>query len=161
MLRRVLRQDPDIIMVGEIRDEATAELALRAALTGHLILSTVHTNDSVGIIPRLANMGIAPYLIAASLKYCSAQRLVRKVCTNCGGKGCDSCGDSGYRGRTVLGEVFYVDEEIRSLIEKEKTSDEITSVLLKKGMKGIVERGKEKVRQGITTKEELEREALV
>lgn len=161
MLRRVLRQDPDIIMVGEIRDEATAELALRAALTGHLILSTVHTNDSVGIIPRLTNMGIAPYLTAASLKYCSAQRLVRKLCADCKGSGCDTCGGSGYRGRTVLGEVFYVDDEIRALIEKEKTSDEIRAVLVKKGMKGLVERGKEKVKQGITTQEELEREALL
>jgi general secretion pathway protein E/type IV pilus assembly protein PilB len=161
MLRRVLRQDPDVIMVGEIRDEATAELALRSALTGHLILSTLHTNDSAGIIPRLANMGIAPYLTAAALRCCSAQRLVRKLCTNCGGRGCDFCGGSGYRGRTVIGEVFCVDEEIRSLIEKEKTADEIRKVLVKNGMKTLVDRGLEKVKRGITTKEELEREAMI
>ena len=161
MLRRVLRQDPDIIMVGEIRDEATAELALRSALTGHLILSTLHTNDSAGIIPRLTDMGIAPYLTAASLRYCSAQRLVRRLCKKCGGNGCDSCGGSGYRGRTVIGEVFCVDEEIRFLIEKEKTADEIRKALIKKGMKTLYERGMEKVQEGITTKEELEREALI
>ena len=161
MLRRVLRQDPDVIMVGEIRDEATAELALRSALTGHLILSTIHTNDSAGIIPRLADMGIAPYLTAAALRYCSAQRLIRRLCLHCKGAQCDFCGQSGYHGRTVIGEVFCVDEEIRALIEKEKTADEIRKVLTKRGMKTLAERGKEKVQQGITTIEELEREALI
>ena len=161
MLRRVLRQDPDVIMVGEIRDEPTAELALRSALTGHLILSTLHTNDSAGIIPRLADMGIAPYLTASALKCCSAQRLVRKLCKSCKGKGCDSCGGSGYSGRTVIGEVFRVDEEIRTMIEKEKTADEIRIVLKKHGMRTLAERGKEKVKLGITTMEELEREALL
>ena len=161
MLRRVLRQDPDVIMVGEIRDEPTAELALRSALTGHLILSTLHTNDSAGIIPRLADMGIAPYITAAALRYCSAQRLVRKLCTNCKGSGCDFCGGSGYRGRTVIGEVFYVNEEIRAMIEKGKTADEIRTVLERHGMKTLRSRGLEKVKLGITTQEELEREALL
>lgn len=161
MLRRVLRQDPNVIMVGEIRDEATAELALRSALTGHLILSTIHTNDSAGIIPRLTNMGIAPYLIAAALSYCSAQRLVRRLCVKCKGKGCDNCGGIGYKGRTVIGEVFCVDEEIRALIEKEKPVDEIRKVLAKKGMKTLFDHGMEKVKKGITSREELEREALI
>ncbi|MCL1812623.1 MAG: GspE/PulE family protein [Treponema sp.] len=161
MLRRVLRQDPDVIMVGEIRDEATAELALRSSLTGHLILSTLHTNDSAGIITRLTDMGIAPYLTAASLRYCSAQRLVRRLCKKCNGKGCNFCGGSGFRGRSVIGEVFCVDEEIRFLIGKEKTADEIRKVLIKKGMKTLFERGMEKVKKGITTREELEREALI
>jgi general secretion pathway protein E/type IV pilus assembly protein PilB len=161
MLRRVLRQDPDVIMVGEIRDEPTAELALRSALTGHLIFSTLHTNDSVGIIPRLKDMGIAPYLSAASLRFCSAQRLVRKLCKNCKGRACDLCGGAGYRGRTVIGEVFCVDEEIRAMIEKEKTAGELRKMLAKRGMKTLAERGMEKVRLGITSKEELEREALL
>ena len=161
MLRRVLRQDPDVIMVGEIRDETTAELALRSALTGHLIFSTLHTNDSAGIIPRLTDMGIAPYLTAAALRCCSAQRLVRRLCIKCKGSGCDLCGGIGYRGRTVIGEVFFVDEEIRLLIEKEKTADEILKILIKKGIKTMRARGLEKVKQGITTKEELEREALL
>jgi type II secretory ATPase GspE/PulE/Tfp pilus assembly ATPase PilB-like protein len=106
-------------------------------------------------------MGIAPYLTAAALRCCSAQRLVRKLCKKCNGHGCDFCGGSGYHGRTVIGEVFFVDEEIRALIEKEKTADEIKRALVKKGMKTLAERGKEKVRQKITTKEELEREALL
>jgi len=161
MLRRVLRQDPDVIMVGEIRDEPTAELALRSALTGHLILSTLHTNDSAGIIPRLADMGIAPYITASALRYCSAQRLVRKLCTGCNGSGCDSCGGSGYRGRTVIGEVFYVNEEIRAMIEKGKTADEIRAVLKRQGMKTLRDRGLEKVKLGITARKELEREAML
>jgi general secretion pathway protein E/type IV pilus assembly protein PilB len=161
MLRRVLRQDPDVIMVGEIRDRATAELAVRAALTGHLILSTVHTNDSVGIIPRLADMGIAPYLIAGTLRCGAAQRLVRRICKSCGGKGCDICTGSGYRGRTVIGEVFEVDGELRRMIGAGTNVEEIRKYTAKNGMKGLAERGKEKIRKGITTREELEREALV
>jgi general secretion pathway protein E/type IV pilus assembly protein PilB len=160
MLRRVLRQDPDVIMVGEIRDSATAELALRAALTGHLIFSTVHTNDSVGIIPRLIDMGIAPYLLAASLRCAAAQRLVRRVCPLCGGKGCDVCGASGYRGRTVVGEVFWVDEPVRRGIEKGMSAEEIRRLLSRRGMKSLAERGLDKVKRGITTRAELEREAL-
>lgn len=161
MLRRVLRQDPDVIMVGEIRDTATAELAVRAALTGHLILSTVHTNDSVGIIPRLADMGIAPYLLAATVRCGAAQRLVRRVCGQCGGKGCSGCGHTGYWGRTVIGEVFTVDEAVRRLIERGTATEGMRSMLSAKGMKTLVERGKEEVRQGITSREELEREALL
>jgi general secretion pathway protein E/type IV pilus assembly protein PilB len=161
MLRRVLRQDPDVIMVGEIRDSATAELALRAALTGHLIFSTVHTNDSVGIINRLTDMGIAPYLLAASLRCAAAQRLLRRVCPFCGGRGCNSCGASGYLGRIAAGEVFWVDDSIRRGIERGKTADELRKMLPRQGMKSLAERGKDMVKRGITTRRELEKEALL
>jgi general secretion pathway protein E/type IV pilus assembly protein PilB len=160
LLRRVLRQDPDVIMVGEIRDGATAELALRAALTGHLILSTVHSTDSVGIIPRLVDMGIGPRLIAATLRCASAQRLVRRVCVPCGGAGCSECGGTGYRGRTVIGEVFTVDEEVRGCIGRGGAAEELRALLMRKGMKPLLQRGMEAVRKGRTTMEELEREAL-
>jgi general secretion pathway protein E/type IV pilus assembly protein PilB len=161
MLRRVLRQDPDVIMVGEIRDTATAELALRAALTGHLILSTLHTNDSVGIIPRLADMGIDPYLIAATLRCAAAQRLVRRLCCHCGGRGCGDCGGSGYLGRTVIGEVFFVNEILRGIIEQGGSADDIREAAARGGMKTLAQRGMEKVEKGITTRDELEREALL
>jgi general secretion pathway protein E/type IV pilus assembly protein PilB len=161
MLRRVLRQDPDVIMVGEIRDTATAEIALRAALTGHMILSTVHTNDSVAVIPRLLDMGLESYLIAATLRCAAAQRLVRKRCSLCGGKGCAACGDTGYLGRTVIGETFLVDAEIESMIAAGSQAEPIRKALIRKGMKSLREDGLEKVQQGITTREELEKEGLL
>jgi general secretion pathway protein E/type IV pilus assembly protein PilB len=161
MLRRVLRQDPDVIMVGEIRDSATAEIALRAALTGHVILSTVHTNDSVAVIPRLQDMGLESYLIAATLRCAAAQRLVRKRCSLCGGKGCVACGGTGYLGRTVIGETFLVDDEIEGMIASGAQAEPIRKALIKKGMKSLRDDGLEKVKQGITTREELEKEGLL
>jgi general secretion pathway protein E/type IV pilus assembly protein PilB len=185
MLKRVLRQDPDIIMVGEIRDTSTAEIALRAALTGHLILSTVHTNNSVSAITRLSDMGVAPYLTAATLRCIAAQRLVRKVCPFCSrlskpdsataalfqrygfsGKhyklpvGCDSCGGTGYSGRMVIGEVFPVDNTIIAMIEQENSTDEITAYITAAGFTSMASDGIEKCAAGVTTLDELEKEAL-
>ncbi|MBP3708984.1 MAG: type II/IV secretion system protein [Treponema sp.] len=186
MLRRVLRQDPDVIMVGEIRDSATAELAVRAALTGHVILSTLHTNDSVSAVTRLKNMGIEPYLVSSVLKYALAQRLVRKVCPHCaktvpltaemkalqkkfgvaGTKmkaavGCEQCSFTGYAGRTVVSEVFEIGEDVALLIDKEKSDAELRSRAAKNGMKMLAEDAVRKILAGVTTLEEAKREALV
>lgn len=182
ILRRVLRQDPDVIMVGEIRDTATAELSMRAALTGHLVLSTLHTKDSVSVITRLKNMGIEPYLICAVLKGSIAQRLVRKVCRNCKtevrltkseralfevyqvkakklfkGTGCKSCSGTGYHGRTGIFELFAKEDEVEDLILKNSKDSEIKTYLESAGMKSLMVNGLEKVVAGETTIEELER----
>jgi general secretion pathway protein E/type IV pilus assembly protein PilB len=189
MLRRVLRQDPNVIMVGEIRDNVTAELALRSALTGHLILSTLHTNDSVSVIARLANMGLEPYLIAAVLRCTVAQRLVRKICPYCRketpvndrlkrlldtyhiesvgnekmfiSEGCESCDYSGYKGRTVLSEVFTVDQAIEEMITKNRPATEIREYAKNNGMKEIPEDALRKVADGITSLDEIEREVIL
>jgi general secretion pathway protein E/type IV pilus assembly protein PilB len=186
MLRRVLRQDPNVIMVGEIRDNATAELAIRSALTGHLILSTLHTNDSVSVIARLVNMGLEPYLIAAVLRCTVAQRLVRKICPVCKKEtpindtlkklfdvyhienekiyisaGCESCDYSGYKGRTVLSEVFTVDQEIEEMITKNSPSTEIRRYAKNNGMKEIARDALKKVADGITDLNEIEREVIL
>jgi general secretion pathway protein E/type IV pilus assembly protein PilB len=186
MLRRVLRQDPNVIMVGEIRDSVTAGLALRSALTGHLILSTLHTNDSVSVIPRLANMGIEPYLIAAVLRCAAAQRLVRKLCPACSKKlpfntrmksllkayqvegkemsapsGCDACGHTGYKDRTVLGEVFSVSPEIENMIIQKKSAADIRKQAEYEGMVPMAKDALEKAAAGITSFEEIEREVIL
>ena len=186
MLRRVLRQDPNVIMVGEIRDNATAELALRSALTGHLILSTLHTNDSVSVITRLENMGLEPYLIAAVLRCSVAQRLVRKICPSCRkeiaasgqlrsllkkyaidgdcayeSSGCPSCDYSGYRGRTVISEVFTVDKTAEEMIAERKPVTEILRyATAHTGMRTMTKNALQKVADGITTMREVEREVL-
>jgi len=182
ILRRVLRQDPDVIMVGEIRDSTTAELAMRAALTGHLVLSTLHTKDSVSVITRLRNMGIEPYLIAAVLKGSIAQRLVRKICPSCReevsptrrekelfarysmdvkklfrGKGCKACGGTGYRGRTGIFELFATDENVEEMILQGKKDSEIKSYIVKKGMNPLIINGLEKTLRGETSVAEIER----
>ncbi|MDR2184323.1 MAG: GspE/PulE family protein [Treponema sp.] len=186
MLRRVLRQDPNVIMVGEIRDRATAELALRSALTGHLILSTLHTNDSVSVIPRLCNMGIEPYLVAAVLRCSVAQRLVRKLCPLCRKAvkakprirtllkkyhigdasffepaGCGDCGYTGYRGRTIVGEVLTVDPVIEEMIAGGKSAVEIGRCAGRRGMEGMSRDALRKAAQGLTSIEEIEREVLL
>jgi general secretion pathway protein E/type IV pilus assembly protein PilB len=187
MLRRVLRQDPNVIMVGEIRDAVTAELALRSALTGHLILSTLHTNDSVSVIARLEDMGLEPYLIAAVLRCAVAQRLVRKVCSQCAKKapvpkkiqslmkkhkiemannmlisaGCEVCGHTGYRGRTVIGETLIIDQTIEEMIIKQKPSAEIVRYAETAGMNSIVYDALQKLADGITTLSEIEREVML
>ena len=161
VLRHVLRHDPDVIMVGEIRDRETAELAVRAALTGHLILSTLHTNDSVGCVSRLRNLGIEPYLIAGTLRTVLAQRLVRKVCPECGGKGCSSCTNTGYKGRTCVSEIFDADERLSEMIEKKSGDEEIRNYLRKCGFKTLREDALLKVKKGISTKEEIMREGLL
>lgn len=151
ILRRVLRQDPNIIMVGEIRDKATAELSVRAALTGHLVLSTLHTNDSVSVIPRLINMGIEPYLIASVLRGAIAQRLVRKIDKN----------GSGYKGRVVISEEFLMDEKLEKIINNGADQGEILEYLKSKNMVFLAQDAIEKVNKKITTKEEIEREIII
>ncbi|MDR2965504.1 MAG: GspE/PulE family protein [Treponema sp.] len=185
MLRRVLRQDPNVIMVGEIRDTATAELALRSSLTGHLILSTLHTNDSVSVITRLENMGLEPFLIAAVLRCSVAQRLVRKVCQSCRknvtinkkikslftkykvegnsmyeSSGCLDCEDTGYKGRTIISEVFMVDKAIEEMIAMQKPINEISKYALLHGMGSLAKNALQKVADGITTIQEVEREVI-
>ena len=187
LLRRVLRQDPNVIMVGEIRDTVTAELALRSALTGHLILSTLHTNDSVSVIARLEDMGIEPFLIAADLRCVVAQRLVRRVCPRCsikiptpneaaklfkkhkieGGSfimkrgGCEYCGNTGYRGRTVVGETLVIDPAIEEMILHQKPAADITAYARAAGMGSLAEDALRKVVDGATTLSEIEREIML
>ncbi len=151
ILRRVLRQDPNIIMVGEIRDKATAELSVRAALTGHLVLSTLHTNDSISVIPRLINMGIEPYLISSVLRGAIAQRLVRKVTSD--GKS--------YKGRTVISEEFLMDSSLEKIINNGADQNEITAYLKSKGMIFLTQDALDKVKKNITTKEEIRREVFI
>ncbi|MFA6493388.1 MAG: GspE/PulE family protein [Patescibacteria group bacterium] len=158
-LKGALRQDPDILMVGEIRDAETANIALQAAMTGHLVLTTLHTNNAPSSLARLTEMGIEPYLLAGSINLIIAQRLVRKIHTECGGKGCEVCQGSGYKGRTVIVEVLVPGKEIEELIYKKaplRTFEETAHSL---GMKTMYEDGLEKVAAGLTTKEEIERVA--
>ncbi|MBZ0167206.1 MAG: Flp pilus assembly complex ATPase component TadA, partial [Candidatus Omnitrophica bacterium] len=154
-LRSILRQDPDIILVGEIRDLDTAEMAVHASLTGHLVLSTLHTNDAPGAMTRLTDMGIEPFLIASSLIGVLAQRLVRLCCTSCGGPGCEQCFQSGYRGRTGIYELMLPNEELRQLVTQKAPTDDIRQAALKSGMKTMYDDGMQKVEAGLTTKEEV------
>lgn len=161
ILRHVLRHDPDVIMVGEIRDRETAELAVRCALTGHLILSTIHTNDSVSSVSRLKNLGIAPYLISGTLKTVLAERLVRKTCTNCFGKGCSECSFTGFKGRTAVSEIFCLDERTSSMIEQNASDGEIRKYIKTKGFKTLKEDAALKIKERITTRDEIMREGLL
>lgn len=161
ILRRILRQDPDVIMVGEIRDRETAELAVRSALTGHLILSTLHTNDSISSITRLRNLGIEPYLIASVLKACIAQRLIRKLCSDCKGQGCEACSFTGFKGRTSVGEVFVVDDKVSQMIEKGEADSKIKNFMIKNGFTPLCEDAREKIKQGISSETEMYREGLL
>lgn len=179
-LRSLLRQDPDIIMVGEIRDTETARIAVQAALTGHLVLSTLHTNDAPSSIARLVNVGVEPYLISASLNAVLAQRLVRKICPNCRepykapdnlgkyiaqaeiqserlfhGKGCDECRNSGYFGRTGIYELLVVNEQFKEIINKDCSASYIKATFEKTGAATLYKDGMEKVRKGITTLDEV------
>lgn len=151
ILRRVLRQDPNIIMVGEIRDKPTAELSIRAALTGHLVLSTLHTNDSISVIPRLINMGIEPYLISSVLRGAIAQRLVRKIDTD----------RKSFKGRTIISEEFVMDSNLENIINKGADQSQIYDYLKTKGMVFLAQDALEKVSKNITTKEEIEREVFI
>ncbi len=177
-LRALLRQDPDIIMVGETRDTVTASISVRAAITGHLVFSTLHTNDAVSSVIRLADMGVEPYLIASSVVGLVAQRLVRKICPRCGkevpataveqailggdvtavhrGEGCAHCNGTGYRGRVAVHELVAIDPTMRRMITSGADADELTTYAREKlGMKTLREKGIELVRQGVTTPEEL------
>lgn len=181
-LRSFLRQDPDIVMVGEIRDYETAEIAVKAALTGHLVLSTLHTNDAPSTINRLLNMGVEPFLVSSSVILILAQRLVRKVCQNCKkpekvpiqtlidsgftkeeaegvvcykGEGCNTCNNTGYKGRVALYEVMPVKEEIKELILQGASALDIKRTAIKLGMKTLRMSGLSKVKDGLTSLEEV------
>lgn len=171
-LRAVLRQDPDIIMVGEIRDKETAEIAIRASLTGHLVFATLHTNDSISSVTRLMDMGIEPYLITSSLIGVLAQRLVRKICPYCKaektldngevtyyGKGCDYCFQTGYKGRTSIHELYVINDDNKKDILNGKSNFEIKANLKKNNWQDLYENGILKVKKGMTTYEEILRVA--
>lgn len=186
-LRSFLRQDPNIILVGEIRDFETAEIAIKAALTGHLVLSTLHTNDAPSTISRLMNMGIEPFLVATSVNLIQAQRLIRRICSDCKtehpvpvealtevgfsaeeakqlktykGQGCKTCNDTGYKGRVGLYEVMEVTEDIRELILIGASALELRKRAIEDGMITLRESGLHKIRNGITTLEEVVRETV-
>jgi len=182
-LRSFLRQDPDIIMVGEIRDFETAEIAVKAALTGHLVLSTLHTNDAPSTVSRLLNMGIEPFLVAASVNMIVAQRLARKICRDCTvdddnlneqalvsggmnakeaktcqpkhGKGCKTCSNTGYRGRVALYEVMVVNDALKDLILQGASTSELKAEAIRLGMSTLRRSGLNKVLEGMTTLEEV------
>jgi type IV pilus assembly protein PilB len=186
-LRSFLRQDPNIILVGEIRDFETAEIAVKASLTGHLVLSTLHTNDAPGTISRLMNMGIEPFLVASSVNLICAQRLVRRICAQCKedhptppeamvtagftpeesktvvpkrGKGCERCNGTGYKGRVGLYEVMEITEEVRELILVGASSLELKRKAVDEGMITLRRSGLRKVIEGVTTIEEVARETV-
>jgi type IV pilus assembly protein PilB len=186
-LRSFLRQDPNIILVGEIRDFETAEVAIKAAMTGHLVLSTLHTNDAPSSINRLMNMGIEPFLVASSTHLVAAQRLVRRICSNCKephdvpeqallnigfskdelgalqlfrGRGCDNCSGTGYKGRIGLYEVLEIDEDIKDLILSGASAYELTEKAIENGMLTLRDSGMEKIRKGVTSIEEVMRETV-
>ena len=162
-LRHIVRQDPDVILVGEIRDKETAEIAIHAALTGHLVFSTLHTNDAPGAISRLLDMGIESFLISSSLVGVLSQRLVRKICSDCGGekadpatmKKCKSCNGRGFKGRIGIFELMMVDDQIRDCINSDADAATIAEVAVKSGMKPLIEDGYRKVEEGITTRAEV------
>ena len=184
-LRSILRQDPNIVMVGEIRDEETAGIAVNAALTGHLLLSTLHTNDAATTLPRLLDMKIEPFLIASTVNIAIGQRLVRRICSGCkekkkitedeftslaevlspgtlnrdmefyAGKGCDSCDRSGYKGRIGIHEVLEVNDEVREALMRRADAGEIQKIAVKNGMTPMLEDGVQKALVGITTVEEI------
>ena len=154
-LRAILRQDPDVIMIGEIRDFETAQIAIQASLTGHLVLATLHTNDASSAVTRLHDMGIEPFLLASSLLGVLAQRLVRKVCPHCHGQGCTHCGQSGYAGRTGIFELLIVDDAIREQIHHSAAEADIRAAALRAGLTLMRDDGERLVAAGITTPEEL------
>jgi general secretion pathway protein E len=153
-LRHIVRQDPDVIMVGEIRDRDTADIAIRAALTGHLVFSTLHTNDAPSAVTRLTDMGVEPYLIASSVLAILAQRLVRTRCRQCGGAGCADC-NNGYRGRKGIYELMEMDDDVRTLVMRNADATQIAAQARRAGMKTLKEDGLEKVDAGVTTMEEV------
>jgi type IV pilus assembly protein PilB len=182
-LRSFLRQDPDIIMVGEIRDFETAEIAVKAALTGHLVLSTLHTNDAPSTVSRLLNMGVEPFLVTASVNLVLAQRLARRICADCKeeapnkdvdelkamgmteqqaeecvlmhGAGCKTCNDTGYKGRVALYEVMPFADELKELVLQGASSTEIKAEMVSLGINSLRLAGINKVIEGVTTPEEI------
>jgi type IV pilus assembly protein PilB len=156
-LRSVLRQDPDVIMVGEIRDGETARVAVHTALTGHLVLSTLHTNSALEAIPRLLDMGVDHYLLASTLRLVIAQRLIRIMCHECLAEGCEHCKHSGYIGRSVIAEAYEVDSGLSDLIGKKESISVCMEYVKARGFMPIYQDGIEKVEWGITTREEVMR----
>ncbi|MEX2282465.1 MAG: ATPase, T2SS/T4P/T4SS family [Gemmatimonadota bacterium] len=154
-LRSILRHDPDVIMIGEMRDRETAELAIQAALTGHLVFSTLHTNDAPGGVTRLVNMGIEPYLVAATVQGILAQRLVRVVCTQCKGSGCDACAKTGFKGRTGIYELLTMSDALRAMVVDRASVDAIRAAATADGMRRLYDDGMRKVDVGTTTKAEI------
>jgi type IV pilus assembly protein PilB len=179
-LRTLLRQDPDVIMVGEVRDEETAHTAIQAAMTGHLVFSTLHTNNACSAITRLINMGVEPYLIGAALNMILAQRLVRRICTKCRehyepprtvrkalermgyefsefykGVGCKSCRNTGFKGRIAVHELLVISDEMRDAIVADPTVNNLRNIAMADGMITLAFDGFRKVREGITTVEEV------
>jgi type IV pilus assembly protein PilB len=186
-LRSILRQDPDICMVGEIRDKETGEISIQASLTGHLVFTTVHTNDAPSTIARLVDLGMEPFLITATLEGIVAQRLVRKICNNCKtpfqpkeemlmelgltpddvgdkkfhyGRGCEVCNNTGYRGRTGIYEIMAMNDELRELIMDHASTNVLRDAAQKNGMHLLRENGLLLIYDGITTIEEVSRETL-
>lgn len=165
-LRAIVRQDPDVILVGEIRDKETAEIAIHAALTGHLVLSTLHTNDSAGAVARLCEMGVEPFLITSALLGVASQRLVRRICPACGGTGqpqdgtsrrCRTCSGSGYKGRIAIFELMLINEALRHAINERKDSAELIAIARQNGMRTLKEDGDLKVKLKLTTASEVTR----
>ncbi len=178
-LRALLRQDPDVILVGEIRDRETADMAIKASMTGHLVLSTLHTNDAIGAIPRLSDLGIPPYLVEDSLIGVLAQRLVRKICENCAapyeltaeelrwmdgevpearrGAGCDHCDQSGLSGRTAISELFLPSDEMADALRVGADAETLRRMALETGFRTMNMDGRHKVRLGVTTVDEVQR----
>jgi general secretion pathway protein E len=156
-LRAILRQDPDVIMIGEIRDFETAQIAIQASLTGHLVLATLHTNDAASAVTRLTDMGIEPFLLSSSLLGVLAQRLVRKVCKLCNGTGCTACGKTGYQGRTGVFELLATNDDIRAQIHHQAPEAELRAAALQGGMTLMREDGERLVQSGVTSREELVR----
>jgi type IV pilus assembly protein PilB len=187
-LRAILRHDPDIILVGEIRDLETAEIAVQASLTGHTVFSTLHTNDAPGTITRMKDMGIPTFLITATLEAVLAQRLVRRICTQCRdpvppdeesvlemgltmkdvegksffrGKGCDGCNNTGYKGRLGLFELMMMNDEMRDLVMANASTDEIRILARRQGMVTLRDAGINNMYRGITTADEVIRETVL
>jgi type IV pilus assembly protein PilB len=179
-LRSILRQDPVIVMVGEMRDQETAEIAIRAAITGHMVLSTLHTNDAASTVTRLVDMGVQPYMVATSLIGIVAQRLVKKICTDCrtpristpeenelmginesitvyDAAGCPKCNNTGYTGRTAIHEILLCTPEMTSLIAAGARTDEIQKLARSQGCKLLRDNVSELVQKGTTSMEELVR----
>ncbi|MDP1661815.1 MAG: GspE/PulE family protein [Phycisphaerales bacterium] len=156
-LRHILRQDPDVIMVGEIRDQETARIAIQAALTGHLVFSTLHTNDAPSSVTRLLDLGVEPFLIASSLSCILAQRLVRLVHPECMGRGCAACLSSGYRGRRAIFELLCTSDPVRKLIVQQADASAIRTLALQEGMRRLQEEGRLLVERGLTTATEVQR----
>jgi len=184
-LRSILRQDPNVVLVGEIRDQETADIAIKAALTGHLVFSTLHTNNAPGAITRLDDMGVEPFLISSSVLMVLAQRLIRRICESCKnpieidaatlercqynpsddepaafyhGTGCNRCGGSGYKGRMSVIELMEIDDELRTLVVKRASAAEIKKIAIQQGMHTLRMNALEKAARGLTTLEEVLRE---